>query len=98
MVPDTLRLVMGCAVDVLMVISRLHHVLSTVFGVGATFFLVSMIAPSVTAIGAEGQKFMQYPALRSRMTVGLFVTATLTALSGVIMYVYLFGLNADTAI
>lgn len=82
--------------DVLMVILRLTHVLSGVFWAGATFFLVSMIAPSVAATGAEGQKFMQYLALRSRMTVGLFLTATLTALSGVIMYVYLFGLNADT--
>lgn len=82
--------------NVLMVILRMIHILAGIFWAGATFFLVSLIVPSVAATGPEGQKFMQHLSLRSQMTREMFVTATLTALSGLVMYFYLFGLDANT--
>jgi hypothetical protein len=79
-----------------MVILRLIHIIAGIFWAGTTFFLVGYVAPSVQASGPEGQKFMQQLSFRSGMTSALLGTATLAALSGIIMYILLTDL--DTAI
>jgi hypothetical protein len=79
-----------------MVILRLIHIFAGIFWAGTTFFMVGYIVPSVEATGPEGQKFMQQLSFRSGMTKALLATATLAALSGIIMYILLTDL--DTAI
>lgn len=81
--------------DTWMVILRLIHITAGVFWAGSTFFLVSFIAPSVQATGAEGQKFMQQLGLRSGMTNALAGAATLSALSGIIMYILLTDFDSE---
>lgn len=83
--------------DVLMVLLRLIHIVSGVFWAGAIFFMVSFITPSVAATGEEGRKFMQYLGLRTRLSTAFLIAATLTALSGLIMYLILFGPDAVTS-
>jgi uncharacterized membrane protein len=80
----------------LILILRLTHIISGVFWAGATFFMVSYVEPSVKATGPEGQKFMQYLGSRSSMTAGLAVTAILSTLSGLILYVINFGSNVSS--
>lgn len=77
-----------------MVILRLIHIISGVFWAGATFFLVSFISPAVDATGPEGQKFMRQLGMKSGMSNALGATATLTAISGIILYVMLTDLDS----
>jgi uncharacterized membrane protein len=78
-----------------MLILRLIHVLSGIFWAGATFFLVTYVSPAVQATGPEGQKFMQQMGLKSGMANALAGTASLTALSGLIMYGLISDLDID---
>lgn len=82
--------------DLIMVILRVTHIVAGIFWAGATFFLVSYVEPSVKATGPEGQKFMQYLGTRSSLTAALAATAILSTLSGLIMYVILFGSNTSS--
>lgn len=67
---------------VLMIVMRIIHNISGVFGAGTAFFMISFVASTVIATGAEGQKFMQQLALRSRFTTAMLAVAVLTVLSG----------------
>jgi hypothetical protein len=78
-----------------MLILRLIHVLSGIFWAGATFFLVTYVSPAVQATGPEGQKFMQQMGLKSGMANALAGTASLTAISGLIMYGLISDLDID---
>lgn len=81
--------------DVLMVALRLIHVISGVLWAGSVFFFVSFVLPSASATGAEGQKFMQHLGLKSSFVLALTTAATLTMLSGLLMYWRLFGIRAE---
>lgn len=70
----------------LMIFLRFIHIFSGVFWVGSTFFLVSFVQPTVVATGAEGQKFMQHLAFRTRFTASMIGVGILTVLSGLTMY------------
>lgn len=78
-----------------MVILRLIHIVSGIFWAGATFFLVSFVSPAVQATGPEGQKFMRQMGLKSGMSNALAATASLAAISGLIMYGLISDLDLD---
>ncbi|MDX1613493.1 MAG: hypothetical protein R3300_04230 [Candidatus Promineifilaceae bacterium] len=77
--------------DATMIVLRLIHIFSGVYWLGATFLLVSFVTPTVQATGEEGRAFMQHLAFRTRFTMSLAATGGLTILSGLIMWVILFG-------
>ncbi len=70
----------------LMIAMRIIHIFSGVFWAGTSFFMISFVTPSVIATGAEGQKFMQQLAFRTRFSTAMMGVAVLTVLSGLIMY------------
>ncbi len=76
-----------------MVILRLIHIVSGIFWAGAAFFMVSFISPSVEVLGPDGQKFIRQLGLKSGMSNAMAATATLTAISGIIMYIILTDLD-----
>ena len=70
----------------LMISMRIIHIFAGVFWVGTSFFMISFVTPSVIATGAEGQKFMQQLAFRTRFTTAMMGVGILTILSGLVMY------------
>jgi len=82
--------------NVLMISMRIIHIFAGVFWAGTSFFMLSFVAPSVIATGAEGQKFMQQLAFRTRFTTAMMAVAVLSVLSGLVMYweIFEFRLNA----
>lgn len=80
----------------LMISMRIIHIFSAVFWAGASFFMISFVTPSVIATGAEGQKFMQQLAFRTRFSTVMMAVAILTVLSGMVMYwkIFEFRLSA----
>lgn len=80
----------------LMISMRIIHIFAGVFWAGATFFMISFVTPSVIATGAEGQKFMQQLAFRTRFSTAMMGVAVLTVLSGLVMYweIFEFRLSA----
>lgn len=75
----------------LMIAMRLIHIFSGVFWMGASILMVSFVTPSVVATGAEGQKFIQHLAFRTRFAGTMLTVAILTFLSGLTMYWQLSG-------
>jgi len=65
---------------------RIIHIFSGVFWVGFAIFNIGFLQPAVKATGAEGQKVMQYLAGKTRLMPAIYMAATLTMLSGLIMY------------
>lgn len=65
---------------------RIIHIFSGVFWVGFAFFNMGFLQPTVKATGAEGQKTMQYLTQKTRLLSTVYTTATLTMLSGLVMY------------
>ena len=70
---------------------RVIHIFSGMFWVGFALFNIAFLQPTVKAIGAEGQKTMQYLTQKTRLLSTVYATATLTMLSGLIMYWILAG-------
>ena len=68
-----------------MIVLRLIHIGTAIFWGGTAFFLVSFLTPAVRAAGPEGGKVMQRLVL-SRFPTALPAAASLTVLSGLIMY------------
>jgi uncharacterized membrane protein len=65
---------------------RLIHVVCGVFWAGTTFVLATHISPTIKAIAPDGQKFMTYLTGKAKISDWLGITASLTFLSGGIMY------------
>ena len=70
----------------IMISMRIIHIFAGVFWAGTSFFMLSFVTPSVIASGAEGQKFMQQLAFRTRFTTAMMGVAILSVLSGLVMY------------
>lgn len=70
----------------LMIILRLIHIFTGVFWVGVAFFNIYYLQPTIRQTGAEGQKVMRHLMQRTRFTSASYGSATLTMLSGLIMY------------
>ena len=81
--------------DTLMIIMRIIHIFAGIFWVGVSFFNIGFLQPTVRATGAEGQKVMQHLAQGTRFLVVSYTAATLTLLSGVVMYWVLSGFRVD---
>ncbi|UCH60491.1 MAG: hypothetical protein JSV61_03175 [Anaerolineales bacterium] len=77
--------------NILMIILRIVHIFSGVLWVGAAFFNVMFVQPSVRASGADGQKVSQYMVQKTRLTSYVYGTATLNILAGLAMYYILSG-------
>jgi hypothetical protein len=73
-----------------MIILRVIHIFSGVFWVGVSFFNIGFLQPTVQATGSEGQKVMQHLSSQTRFATTSYSAATLTLLSGWIMYWNLF--------
>jgi uncharacterized membrane protein len=81
----------GVFMGILIMVLRVIHIFSGVFWVGFAFFNIGFLQPTVTATGTEGQKTMQYLTQKTRLLSTVYATATLTMLSGLIMYWILLG-------
>lgn len=79
----------------LMIVLRIVHIFSGVFWVGFSFFNIRFLQPTVRATGPEGQKTMQYLTQKTRLLSTVYATATLTMLSGLLMYWILFGFRTS---
>jgi uncharacterized membrane protein len=79
----------------LMISMRIIHIFTGVFWVGTSFFMVSFVTPTIVATGAEGQKFMQHLAFRTRFTTAMLGVAVLSVLSGLVMYWEIFEFRAN---
>ncbi len=77
--------------NALMISMRIIHIFSGIFWVGVSFFNVGFLQPTVQATGSDGQTVMQHLTTRTRFTSIVYTTATLTLLSGWIMYWNLFN-------
>lgn len=75
---------------ILMIILRIIHIFSGVFWVGVSIFNIGFLQPTLQSTGGEGQKVMQHLTSRTRFTVTVYTAATLSLLSGLIMYWILF--------
>jgi uncharacterized membrane protein len=76
---------------ILILVLRVIHIFSGVFWVGFAFFNIGFLQPTVRATGLEGQKTMQYLTQKTRLLSTVYATATLTMLSGLILYWILSG-------
>jgi uncharacterized membrane protein len=76
---------------VLIITLRVIHIFGGMFWVGFAFFNIGFLQPTVKATGVEGQKTMQYLTRKTRLLSTVYATATLTMLSGLIMYWILSG-------
>src|SRR5213594_1315645 len=74
------------SVNVTMVVLRLIHILSGIFWVGTTFFLVGFLQPVVAQSGPEGGRFAQRLMSQKRFQAAMSVAAGLTILSGLVLY------------
>lgn len=72
--------------DAFIIPLRVIHIFCGVFWVGFAFTNIVFLQPAIRATGAEGQSFMQYLSRNTRMMDSVYVAATLTILSGVILY------------
>jgi uncharacterized membrane protein len=72
--------------NLLIIALRLIHIFSGVFWTGTSFFLTASVKPAVKASGPEAGKFMGALAGPGRMTTYLGLTATATAISGLLLY------------
>lgn len=74
------------SIDLLDLVLRLFHIFSGVFWIGATFFLVGFLGPSVRATAPEGGKVMQHMLARTRFMTAIALSSSLTAITGIWMY------------
>jgi len=72
--------------NTLMIILRIIHIFSGIFWVGVSFFNIGFLTPTVQATAPESQKVMQHLTQKTRFLTATYTAATLTLLSGLIMY------------
>jgi len=77
--------------NLLMIVLRIIHIFSGVFWVGVSLFNIGFLQPTIQSTGSEGQKVMQHLTTQTRFTMTVYTAATLSLLSGLIMYWILFG-------
>ena len=77
--------------EILIILLRIIHIFAGVLWVGAAFFNLLFVQPSVRATGAEGQKLNQFMVQKTRLTTYVYATATLNFLAGLALYYILSG-------
>lgn len=73
-----------------LVILRIIHIFAGVLWVGASYTMALFVTPTVKALGADGQKFMQTMAETGKVSRRLGMAGGLTLLSGLLLYGLLF--------
>ena len=81
--------------NTLMLILRIIHIFSGIFWVGVSFFNIGFLTPTVLATAPESQKVMQHLTQKTRFLTATYTAATLTLLSGLVMYWILSGFRID---
>lgn len=71
--------------DAVIIVLRIVHIVLGVFWVGTIFFVVTFLAPSVQALGAQGAPLMQQLLQRRYFTI-LPLIAALTIVAGLLLY------------
>lgn len=79
--------------NVLMIILRIIHIGSAIFWVGVSFLNIQFLQPSVRTTSPESMKLMQYLTQRTRFLSAVYGLATVTMLSGWVMWVYGYWLS-----
>ena len=80
---------------ILLILLRLIHVFAGVFWAGTAFAMSSQITPAVKASGEAGVKFMQQLGIKSNFSPVMGMAATLTFLSGLIMYIIFYNQRGE---
>jgi hypothetical protein len=70
----------------LILVLRLLHIVSGAFWVGAVITLVVFIEPTAEALGGEGDRFLAHLVFQRRLLLVLYVSATITAVAGALLY------------
>jgi uncharacterized membrane protein len=81
--------------DILMIVLRIIHIFAGIFWVGVSIFNIRFLQPTLQATGSEGQAVMRHLTSHTRFTVTMYTVATLSLLSGLFMYWYLFEFDLD---
>ncbi|MBI3978680.1 MAG: hypothetical protein HY331_10900 [Chloroflexi bacterium] len=71
--------------DLFVVTSRLVHISTGIYWVGAALVIAGFITPAVEAAGPEGGRFMQRLA-QTRLPFSISLSSVLSALSGIVLY------------
>ena len=83
---------------ILILVLRVIHIFCGVFWVGFAFFNIAFLQPTVRATGPEGQKTMQYLTQKTRLLSTVYATATLTMLSGLVLYWIILGFRLSAVV
>jgi uncharacterized membrane protein len=81
--------------NVLMIVLRIIHIFAGIFWVGVSFFNIHYLQPSIRATAPDGQKVMQHLTQKTNLTNVVYGASTLTMLSGLLMYGYLFEFRME---
>lgn len=79
--------------DILTILLRIIHIFSGIMWVGGAWIIVFFIEPSVTALGADGGKFMGHLITVRRYGVIITIAAVLTVLAGWTLWFKNWGLS-----
>jgi len=77
----------------LIITLRIIHIFCGIFWAGYALFNYYYLQPTVKALGADGQKTMQYLSQKTNLLTIIYTAATLTVLSGIAIYWILFGFS-----
>ena len=67
-------------------ILRFLHIAGAIFWVGASFFMVFFLEPTVRSLGPDGGKFMQRLLGGTRFSLAIAAASLITVLAGLTMY------------
>jgi hypothetical protein len=73
--------------DWYVIILRVFHIAAGIFWVGAAFVFFLFIQPSAKELGPEGQRFMGHLGTRKKLPAIILVSAILTVLAGILLYI-----------
>ena len=76
---------------IVIILLRIIHILAGALWVGAAFFNLLFLQPTIRATGADGQKVNQYMVQKTRLTSYVYAVATLNFLAGLILYIIITG-------
>lgn len=65
---------------------RLVHILSAIFWVGTTLFMLFFLEPTIRSLGPDGSKFMQRLLGSTRFSVVIAAAGGITILAGLFLY------------
>jgi len=85
----------AAAMVILIIVLRVIHIFSAVFWVGFGLININFLQPTVKALGPDGQKFMQHLTQKTKLLNSVYTAATLTILSGSVLYYIVTGFSFD---